>query len=263
MRRVLAAFAALFALALSITPASADDEATVRARLAAVADQAAQNRQQIDRLQGQITDREGRITAERGQLKGLAKAIYVQPDNALVVIAQSPDLSDALSRVTDLLVAAGRARATKRALDDDLSRLNSEQNQLRTRQADLEGQQKELENEYAQLAALAAVAAPEQSAPPPPPSGSIPDLIRQAWASLGPARQDWAVRLANCESTLNPMAVNRSSGAAGLFQFMPSTWSSTPWHAQSPFDAVANSAAAAWLFQRYGAGQWSCSSRIQ
>lgn len=262
MRRVLAAVAALFALASSTTPASADDEATVRDRLATVADQAAQNRQQIDRLQTQITDRQSHVNAERQQLKGLAKAIYVEPDNTLVVIAQSPDLADALSRVTDLLVAAGRARATKRALDDDLARLNTEQSQLRGRQADLEGQQKALENEYARLAALAAVAAPEQPAPPPAPAGSIPALIRQAWAPLGPALQDWAVRLATCESTLNPMAVNRSSGAAGLFQFMPSTWASTPWHAQSPFDAAANAAAAAWLYQRSGAGQWSCSSRI-
>jgi hypothetical protein len=80
MRRVLAAVAALFALATSITPASADDEASVRDRLASVADQAAQNRQQMDRLQAQIADRQSHIAAERAQLKGLAKAIYVEPE---------------------------------------------------------------------------------------------------------------------------------------------------------------------------------------
>ncbi|MHB1524981.1 MAG: transglycosylase SLT domain-containing protein [Candidatus Dormibacteria bacterium] len=30
--------------------------------------------------------------------------------------------------------------------------------------------------------------------------------------------------VAKCESSLNPLAVNRSSGASGLFQFMPATF---------------------------------------
>jgi len=30
--------------------------------------------------------------------------------------------------------------------------------------------------------------------------------------------------VAECESSLNPLAVNRSSGASGLFQFMPATF---------------------------------------
>lgn len=266
MRRLVASVAAFGALLTGLgsgtLPASAEDEAAVRGRLATVADQAAQNRQQLDALQVRIEERRHRIESERDQLRGLAKAIYVQPENTLVVIAQSPDLSDAVSRVTDLLVAAGRARATKRALDQDLIRLAADQAQLRDRQSQLDAQQRELENEFARLAALAAVAAPEKPAPPPAPTGSIPDIIRQAWAPLGPAMQAWAIRLASCESTLNPLAVNRYSGAAGLFQFMPQTWAASPWHASSPFDPAANSAAAAWLYQKYGASQWDCSRRI-
>lgn len=269
MRRVRAARAALFGLAFAIlsagggtTPASADDAAAVRARLATVAAEAAANQRQINDLQTQIDARQQAIAAEREQIRSLAKAIYVEPESTLVVVAQSPDLSEALSRVTGLLVAGARARAAKRNLDSDLERLSAERAQLRARQADLAAQQRELENEYARLAALEQVAAPAQPAPPPAPSGSIPDLIRQAWAPLGPAMQAWAVRLAFCESTLNPLAVNRISGAAGLFQFMPRTWAATPWRDRSPFDPSANAAAAAWLYQRYGAGQWDCSSRI-
>lgn len=260
--RVTAALAAVFCMLAAAAPASAEDAAAVRQRLAAVADQAARNRDQVAGLQAEIADRQQRVAAEREQLRTLAKAIYVQPEDTLVVIAQAPSLSEALSRVTDLLAAAARARATKSALDADLARLAQEQDALRQRQADLDAQQTELENEYARLAAIASVAAPERPAPPPAPAGSIPALIQGAWAPLGPDAQDWALRLAFCESTLNPLAVNASSGAAGLFQFMPTTWAGTPWHAQSPFDPAANAAAAAWLYQRYGAGQWSCSSRI-
>jgi soluble lytic murein transglycosylase-like protein len=52
--------------------------------------------------------------------------------------------------------------------------------------------------------------------------------------------------------------VNSSSGASGLFQFMPGTWAGTPWANQSPFDPVANAQAAAWLYSHYGPGRWSC-----
>jgi soluble lytic murein transglycosylase-like protein len=34
----------------------------------------------------------------------------------------------------------------------------------------------------------------------------------------------WLLSVAECESGLDPTAVNRSSGASGLFQFMPATF---------------------------------------
>ncbi len=77
--------------------------------------------------------------------------------------------------------------------------------------------------------------------------------------SLGLPRQ-WAWRVAFCESRYSPGAYNRSSGASGLYQFIPSTWRSTPQGraGMSPFDPYANAEAAAWLYRNYGAGQWSC-----
>ena len=108
--------------------------------------------------------------------------------------------------------------------------------------------------------ASTALAAPAPSPNPPPSVQQIQQIIRDAFAPLGPSVQDWALRVAKCESSYNPNAVNRSSGASGLFQFLPSTWASTPQAkaGKSVFDPVANAQAAAWLYQRWGPGQWVC-----
>lgn len=100
---------------------------------------------------------------------------------------------------------------------------------------------------------LAAEAA--RPAPQPP---SIQDIIRNAFQPLGDPSVDWAEKIAFCESTYDPNAVNASSGAEGLFQFLPSTWAGTPFASSSPFDPQANASAAAWLYQTYGPSQWEC-----
>jgi hypothetical protein len=92
--------------------------------------------------------------------------------------------------------------------------------------------------------------------PPPPPY--IAKIIYDAFSPLGARALQWALNVAYCESRYHPNSVNSDSGASGLFQFMPSTWSGTPWANQSPFDPVANANAAAWLYNRYGPGRWTC-----
>lgn len=89
-------------------------------------------------------------------------------------------------------------------------------------------------------------------------SGTIQQIIQQAFAPLGGGAVTWAERVAMCESGDNPGAVNRSSGAAGLFQIMPSTWAGTPYASQSEFDPVANARAAAWIYARRGGSAWTC-----
>jgi hypothetical protein len=71
----------------------------------------------------------------------------------------------------------------------------------------------------------------------------------------------WLRRVAVCESGLNPMAYNRSSGASGLFQFLPPTfWS----HAgqigerRTYWDPYAAANVAAYMFRIGQAHQWSC-----
>jgi hypothetical protein len=70
----------------------------------------------------------------------------------------------------------------------------------------------------------------------------------------------WAYRVARCESGGDPGAYNRSSGASGLYQVIPSTWRATPQGraGRSPFDGYANAEAAAWLYRNYGPSQWVC-----
>ena len=57
---------------------------------------------------------------------------------------------------------------------------------------------------------------------------------------------------------MSPRAFNSSSGAAGLMQFLASTWRDTPFARFSRFDPVANLLAAAQIVDREGWGQWSC-----
>jgi hypothetical protein len=66
------------------------------------------------------------------------------------------------------------------------------------------------------------------------------------------------VNKAECESGLWPYARNPSSGASGLFQFLPSTWRTTPLAHQSIYDPFANALAAAWMHRVGRGGEWVC-----
>jgi len=94
----------------------------------------------------------------------------------------------------------------------------------------------------------------------PPASAEIEGIIRDAAAAQG-ADAEQLVRVAYCESRLNPGAYN-ASGASGLFQFLPSTWAANSGRAgyagASVFDPVAAANVAAWMFARGQAAQWVC-----
>lgn len=74
---------------------------------------------------------------------------------------------------------------------------------------------------------------------------------------------DRAMRVAQCESELWPDALNRYSGASGVFQVMP-FWrdryaevTGRPYY-DDRFNPDANAAFAAWLQREEGWGQWVC-----
>ena len=64
------------------------------------------------------------------------------------------------------------------------------------------------------------------------------------------------------ESSGNAKAVNQSSGAGGLYQFLPSTWATTPWGSQYPGGAQTapvsvQNQAFQWLYAQQGTAPWS------
>jgi Transglycosylase SLT domain. len=89
----------------------------------------------------------------------------------------------------------------------------------------------------------------------------IVSIIRNTFG----AYSDQAIRIATCESSLNPNAVNSiaigNSHAQGLFQILyPSTWVGTSQAAASPFNPAANARAAHDIFVRdgYSWREWEC-----
>jgi hypothetical protein len=85
----------------------------------------------------------------------------------------------------------------------------------------------------------------------------IVSIIYAAADTYGQSREDM-LRVATCESGLDPNNVTPPYDASGLFQFLPGTWASTPFAAQSVFDPVANANAAAWMWSVGRRNEWVC-----
>jgi uncharacterized protein YraI len=86
---------------------------------------------------------------------------------------------------------------------------------------------------------------------------SIIDIIYAAADRYGQPREDM-LRVARCESVLDPNAFNPISSASGLFQFLPGTWATTPYAEYSIFDPWANANAAGWMWSVGRRNEWAC-----
>ena len=86
---------------------------------------------------------------------------------------------------------------------------------------------------------------------------TVVEAINLACATYGYCATLW--RKASCETggTFNPRAYN-PSGASGLFQFLPSTWASTPYGRLSIWSPYASALAAGWMHQQGRGGEWVC-----
>ena len=82
----------------------------------------------------------------------------------------------------------------------------------------------------------------------------IANIIRAAAARYG-VNQDQLLRVAMCESGLNPNAQNRS-GASGLFQFKPPTFYGHGGH--NIWDPYDQADVAARMFSQGLSSQWTC-----
>ncbi len=97
------------------------------------------------------------------------------------------------------------------------------------------------------------------SAPAAVPASAGTDIVSIIYAAAAAYGQsgDDMLRVATCESGLNPYAYN-PAGWYGLFQFVPSTFAGTPYGAYDIFDPVANANAAAWMWSVGRRGEWTC-----
>jgi len=252
-----------------VQPVFADDLSTVKQELAAASAEITQLNLRMSAIQLSVTDTQHRVDRERAQVKMLARALYAQPDSIVGLLFSSSSIAEAVTRISDMTSASDRAAATKHALDKDLARMGQQRDQLKADHDRTDQLLHQLQAQYGKLVAQVVAQRLQSPAPAQVPLsldpgsvGAIQAIILDAFAPLGAAAQTWALKVAKCESNYNPYAVNRSSGASGLFQFLPSTWAASPYRAQSVFDPTANAHAAAWLYQRSGPGQWSCSSLV-
>ena len=90
---------------------------------------------------------------------------------------------------------------------------------------------------------------------PPYPEEFRREAIELACSTYGYC--DTLHRVAACESGSSPFARN-PSGAAGLYQFLPSTWQTTPYAAFSIWSPYANAMAAGWMQAHGRGGEWVC-----
>lgn len=113
----------------------------------------------------------------------------------------------------------------------------------------------------------------ETPAPTPPPVSTATPVPQSPQGTGGDARAaisaasarwhvsyGWLLRVASCESGLNPYAQN-PSGASGLFQFMPSTYyayAARIGETGSIWNAYSNANVAGYMFSIGQSYQWTC-----
>jgi len=96
-----------------------------------------------------------------------------------------------------------------------------------------------------------------------PPAGTasseeeIIQIIYTAADAYDQPRDDM-LRVARCESNLDPNAINAGGDTHGLFQFLPSTFASTPYAEHSIYDPWANANAAGWMWSQGRRNEWVC-----
>jgi hypothetical protein len=85
----------------------------------------------------------------------------------------------------------------------------------------------------------------------------IIDIIYEA-ADINGQSREAMLRVARCESGLNPSAVGGGGAYHGLFQFVPSTFAGTPYGEYDIYDPWANANAAGWMWAEGKKSNWVC-----
>jgi hypothetical protein len=247
---------------------------SVRAELVSVRSQISALARQTEAQQEMVNRR-----AAEAYMGGLAVGIdSVLGASSFTELQDSLEFLDAVSRRdNDVLLSLQHRKAE---LELQRLRLAALETELRGKRQRLEATAAHLVETMRRQQALLGQRAEEGTpdldplgdppAPTHPPSPPVPslfpgreavrELIRDQFASLASRTAEVALCVAQAESNLDPRAVNPTTGAAGLFQFLPSTWPSLSELAgrggASALDARANAAVAAWTVAEYGWHPW-------
>jgi murein DD-endopeptidase MepM/ murein hydrolase activator NlpD len=135
---------------------NAAQQRDIHAKIAEVEAKIADLDAQIEAAQRREAFLAQRISAERAQLRQLARAIYTQPGSMLVVLAEAQSLSDLLTRVADLNVAGARATEIKASLGRDLVAIETERKKVQAAREEQVTLRKQLASQLEQLRALQA-----------------------------------------------------------------------------------------------------------
>lgn len=240
------------------------------------------------------------VDDQRRRLDRWAAEAYMNPAGTVEVILGAGSFDDLQRRLSflDLVsqsnravldalrsraASAGRLRASLDALKEQLQRANrrleAEAATVGSRLAEQRGALDRLDRDAAEARALVGRikdrlareraeqdirrtgGGPPPVPPPPPGPTSVQDLIRRDFGPLGSLQVSRAMCVAYHESRYLPGVINTSSGAAGVFQFMPQVWpaisAAAGWGGASALNAVANVAVAAWTVGHVGWSPWS------
>lgn len=241
---------------------------------------------QLSKLDGQLKETQSRLdglnqklAADRqlqaqlqDEMAALARVEYEQPVFTLDGLLNARSLAQLLTNLAQARVVSRRQEALvkqsiklRKADETARDKVTQELAQIkdaRAKAAQVAEKAMALQGALARaIVAHAATLACDTSpgAPAGCPAGSIQQIIIGAFQPLGQTAVNWGLRVANCESSYNPRAVN-PSGATGLFQFMPSTFANTPpgKAGGSIWDPVAQSQAAAWMYSQGRQAEWQC-----
>jgi hypothetical protein len=245
---------------------------SVRVKMALIEDRLSDLSRQIDSRQ-ELLNRRAAEAYMAGRAGGIESVLGA---DSFTDLGDALAFLDAVSQEDhDLLLSLRRRKAD---LELDQRRLGALEEDLRRKREWLEATAldlvEELQRQHALLGRSDATAPDasvvRSSAPSPLPSPSPPSsapgrevvthLIRDRFASLGTATTGIALCVAEAESGFDPLAVNPTTGAAGVYQFLPTTWESLSELAgrtgASVFDVRANVAVAAWTVAHYGWHPW-------
>jgi hypothetical protein len=81
--------------------------------------------------------------------------------------------------------------------------------------------------------------------------------IRRAARKYGQSKRAM-IRVARCESNLDPCALNRSGPYYGLYQYLKSTWKSTPYGNRDIYDPKFQALATGWMWKKGRKNEWAC-----